>query len=349
MIKHLFFLVACFLMHLSLATSYLEALIDLEDLQQEFVLETKRINIPGYPHAFNPTIIRYQGSLLLGFRDIPDPKVPFNSVLGVMWLDENFNPASQPQLLNTRQFGDLVPSRAEDARLLLVGDDLYAVYSDNSESKISKGGFRVYLAKVVLKDQLFTLENIECLSHFEGESQQRREKNWVPFDYKGHLLLAYSLQPHLIFRPVLGKGKCEKFSLTNNEIEWNWGDLRGGTPGIIDGDHYLSFFHTCKQMESVQSGGRNILHYFMGAYTFASKPPFEILSSSHEPIFAKGFYQGKIYKPYWHPIQAIFPCGFVFDENYIWVVYGRQDHESWVVKLDKSKLLQSLLPVKTIK
>jgi len=326
----------------------IDGLLDLESLTQDFVLETKKIEIPGYPYAFNPSIIRWKGKLLLSFRNIPEPKTPFISNLGLVWLNEQFEPISQPQILNTREPGHLVPSRAEDARLILIGEQLYIVYSDNSEPKISKKGFRVYLAEVHFKEKQFFLKNIESLAHFEGASPQKREKNWTPFNYKENLLLAYSLQPHLIFRPLLRQGRCETFTSSLGKIDWKWGDLRGGTPGLIDDTYYLAFFHTCQPMETVQSNGKNILHYFMGVYTFALEPPFEILSISSEPIFAKGFYQGTTYKPYWHPINAVFPCGFVFDQHFIWIVYGRQDHEAWVMKLDKQKLLQSLRPVSTI-
>ncbi len=70
----------------------------------------------------------------------------------------------------------------------------------------------------------------------------RREKSWVPFDYKGSLLLAYSLQPHFIFKPLIGTGECESVALTKGDIQWDLGDLRGGTPGLLVGNEYLSFF-----------------------------------------------------------------------------------------------------------
>ena len=97
-------------------------------------------------------------------------------------------------------------------------------------------------------------------------------------------------------------------------------------------------------MATVHSQNKEVLHYLMGAYTFAAQPPFNITQISPEPIIGKKFYSGAEYKPYWHPVRAIFPCGFVFDKQYIWVVYGRQDHEMWVVKLDKLKLYASLIP-----
>jgi len=39
--------------------SPLHALIDLDSMAQDFVLETKKIEIPGYPCAFNPAIVRW--------------------------------------------------------------------------------------------------------------------------------------------------------------------------------------------------------------------------------------------------------------------------------------------------
>ena len=45
--------------------------LDLEKKPQDFVLETIKISVPDYPHAFNPSIIRWQGRLLMSFREIP--------------------------------------------------------------------------------------------------------------------------------------------------------------------------------------------------------------------------------------------------------------------------------------
>ena len=90
-------------------------LIDLEKGVQDFVLETKQITIPGYPHAFNPSIVRWHGSLLLSFRVIPDPNSSFVCYIGFVWLDEKFNVISKPQLLDLRDAHSVSPSRAEDA------------------------------------------------------------------------------------------------------------------------------------------------------------------------------------------------------------------------------------------
>jgi predicted GH43/DUF377 family glycosyl hydrolase len=42
---------------------------------------------------------------------------------------------------------------------------------------------------------------------------------------------------------------------------------------------------------------------------------------------------------------VIFPMGFTFDKDFIYLSYGRNDITGGVLKLDREKLLRSLLPV----
>lgn len=316
-----------------------------EENIDDFVLETKRIKIPSHPYAFNPSIIRWQGKLLMSYRVIPSRKQSFTSYIGLVWLDDNFDPVSPPQLLSLRYPESKIPCRAEEGRLIQVDNRLYIVYSDCEDAQIHKGGFRVYVAELVQTSDKFSVLNAVCLSTFEGQTQQRREKNWVPFNHDNTLLLAYSLNPHLIFQPDLTQGSTATISSSTTDPAWEWGELRGGTPGLVVDGEYLAFFHSSIKVASDHSLGEEILHYFMGAYVFSSEPPFSMRKISPKPIVAKGFYEEPFYKPYWKPVRVVFPCGFVFDDNYIWVAYGREDHETWVVKLDKKGLLKSLVPV----
>ncbi len=319
---------------------------DLEALSQDFVLETKKIEVPGHPFACNPSIIRWHSRLLMSFRIVPDRTKKYDIEIGLVFLDENFEPSNNPQIVSLRDEYAKAPSRAEDARLISIDDRLFMIYDDNVEPKISKGGFRMYVSELIYDGEHFIAENVECLNCFEGESREVREKSWVPFVYEGSLLLAYSLSPHKIFYPRLdGTGICDTVALSQNQIQWEWGALRGGTPGLIDDDQYLAFFHSSKEIATVHSDGVKIPHYFIGAYTFSKEPPFAITSISPEPIIGKNFYNGIAYKPYYKPIRCVFPCGYIANDEFIWVAYGRDDHECWLVKLDKKGLLQSLVPV----
>ena len=340
-------LICFFLAFLQYSHAENDQLVDLETFSQDFVLETKKIEIPGHAFALNPSIIRWQGQLLMSFRVVPDPKKNFSTEIGLVFLNEDFEPSNVPQLLNLRDEDAVAPPRIGDARLITIGNRLFLIYDDNPEFKISKGGFRMYVAEIFYTDEHFIVDNIERLSHFEGESKEIREKNWVPFIYQDTLLLAYTLKPHKIFFPRLdGSEICDTIASTEESGRWDYGVLRGGTPAFLENDQYLSFFHTSKKMASVHSKGKEILHYFIGAYTFSKEPPFTITAMSQEPIIGKNFYHGIHYeKPYWGTVRCVFPCGFISDPDFIWLAYGRDDHECWIAKLDKHMLLQTLVPV----
>lgn len=332
-------------------SSQVHCAINLEDRAQKFVLETKQIIIPKYPHAFNPSIIYWNNTLLMSFRIIPNPKQPYYSEIGLVFLDKNFLPIGEPQLLETRGEDSEVPSRAEDASLIMVGEHLYIVYDNNTDKVISKGGYRMHIAELYFDGKKFHTHDIECISYFEGNSKNRREKSWVPFDYSGELFFAYSLVPHLIFHSLRLTKSCQTYASSKSLITWDWGVLRGGTPGLLMGDHYLAFFHSSTRMTTTHSHNKDVMHYFMGAYTFSKKPPFAITRISSEPIIGKNFYTGPDYKPYWKPeqIKVVFCRGFIYENDYIWLAYGREDHEIWLAKLDKKGLYESLRPVSTIK
>jgi predicted GH43/DUF377 family glycosyl hydrolase len=331
---------------LGTAFCFANSLINLESQTQDFVLETKQVEIPGYPTAFNPSIIRWRGQLLMSFRIIPDRKRKYDSEIGLVFLNSDFEPMNTPQLLCLRDESATAPCRAEDARLLTIGDRLFAIYDDNAEKLLSKGGFRLYVAELFFNGEHFIAGNVECLCRYEGETRELREKAWVPFEYQGSMLLAYSLHPHKIFYPRLdGSGICDTVALSEGSIDWNFGILRGGTPGLIEEDQYLAFFHSSKEIATHHSAGSKILHYFVGAYTFSKTPPFAITKMSPSPIVGKGFYSGPDFLPYFKPVRCIFPCGYIVNGPFIHLAYGRDDHECWIAKVDKQKLLESLVKV----
>ena len=317
--------------------------VNLEEGCSECVLETKRLEIAGYPYAFNPSMVRWGEHILLSFRVIPDPAHPYTSMLGVVLLNEQFEQIGEAQILGVREAGSRAPSRAEDGRLLWVGNELYIIYSDNPDLKISRGGFRMVVGELRQVEGKFVICNAQRLMQFEGADDGVREKSWTPFVFEDSLLLSYSISPHLIFYPVPGTEQCETVAETACPFPWDWGILRGGTQALlIDTGEYLTFFHSVKLMKTLHSDGKEVEHYFMGAYTFAPTPPFHILRYTSDPIVARGFYSGESYRPHWKPIQCIFPAGMMIEGNTIIVSYGRQDHEMWIIKFDKAKFLSQL-------
>jgi predicted GH43/DUF377 family glycosyl hydrolase len=319
-------------------------LLDLEEMAQDFVLETKRIEFSDYPGAFNPSIIRWRGCLLMSFR-VYNQKTRSANPFALVWLNENLDPISTPQVFELPYNNPVLPSKQQDPRLVTVEDRLFIVYNNQQEDITHREMRRMFIVEMDFDGEKFIASKPECFLDYEGENAQRFEKNWVPFEYEGQLLLAYSLLPHRILLPLLGKEACETVAISQGAIPWNWGALRGGTQALLDTDHYLGFFHSWKDMPTVQSNGKKISHYFIGAYTFEAKPPFAITAISPEPIVADDFYQPPYYRT-WKPMRCIFPAGIVLDEKYVWVAYGRQDREIWIAKLDKKGLMDSLIPIK---
>ncbi len=325
--------------------AHLKGVIDLNSFEQNFILEQKKIEIPQYPDAFNPSIIRWQEKLLLSFR-IRDPHTKSTDAIGFIWLDDHFEPLEEPlrlQIVNQKPRNSSWP---QDPRLILIKGNPYIVYSD-----LKKGGKererRVYIAKLRYDDHSFSIHAPVEMSHFVGEGACLQEKNWVPFDNNGSLLLAYSLHPHRIFKPILDTGRCEIHSESASKIKWDWGTLRGGTPALKDGDEYVAIFHSSKHLTTVQSKGDKMQHYFMGGYRFLSHPPFSITKMSPHPIVGSKFYDGPSYQT-WQPLRVVYPGGILIDPDYLWIVYGKQDHEIWMAKLDKKAFYDSLVPVEPL-
>jgi predicted GH43/DUF377 family glycosyl hydrolase len=321
-------------------------LLDMEQMAQDLILEAKQIRFPEYPGAFNPSIIRWNGRLLLSFR-IYNLHTGSTNPFALVWLDENFNPISVPQVFELPYHNPVLPSKQQDPRLISVNGRLFIVYNNQQENVIHREMRRMFIVEMNYDGDKFIPGEPECLLNYEGQSEARFEKNWVPFEYNNELMLAYSLAPHRILRPLIGQGGCETVAISQSAFKWNWGVPRGGTQALLEGNYYLSFFHSSKDIPSVQSNGKKITHYVMGAYLFDSHPPFTIRAISPSPIVAKDFYRPPYYKT-WKPLRCVFPAGIVIDENYVWLAYGRQDHEIWIAKIDKKKLIDSLIPVENI-
>ncbi len=313
--------------------------IDLDQHKpQDFFLTTKEIKIPDFPEAFNASITKWQGNYLLCFR-LRLPKERTTHQIGLVWLDKEFNVISKGQLI-------YIPNNwnGEDARIITIRDRVFIIYNDFLPGYESFNCRRMCLTEIHFDGVNFSADPMECLSSYEGVIKDRVEKNWVPFEYEGNLLLAYSLAPHRIMR-LLGQGKCETYASTKGSIQWDFGELRGGTPAVIDDNCYISFFHSRsrKTMKTIQSEGKKLYHFFMGAYTFSLKPPFEITRVSPEPIWGRDFYKDNICPD----CLVVYPGGLIVDEQFYWVIYGRKDSQIWVAQLDKKGLLNSLVPVIT--
>lgn len=298
------------------------------------MLEEKQISLKEYPEAFNPSIVKYGDGYLLTFRVTQGVNIWRNNYIGTVMLNEEFIPIGEPQLLFQEDGGEV---HGEDARIVAVGGKYYIVTNDDLQ-KIGKMSHLVrFICVSELKEEsgFFSLTPPVILQHSIKGGLQKIEKNWSPFIWQDQLLFSYFLSPHEVVSPDLNTGEAVPICMTKCSWDWPYGEIRGGTPAEIVDGVYLAFFHSSTRDFSLLK--KRGIFYFMGAYTFSPEPPFPLLKGSEYPIVGSQFYDAPRSR-----FQVIFPGGFIHKDPFIYVVYGKNDHEIWYAKLDKQELLQSM-------
>lgn len=318
----------------------LEAKISIKKFSfSSFIVQEKQITLADYPDAFNPSILKVNDGYLLSFRYCPNRSYDYLSYIGIARLNDQFECISSPQLLDMRISNPEIPSHTEDARLISVDEKIYLLFNDDPISKAPTPQDRrdIFLAELIINDTTIDMMPAVKLKHPLEYENQRIQKNWTPFDWKGTLLLSYQINPHEILSPDLETGEATPLYKTKIPKYWPLGQLRGGTPAQLVDNEYLAFFHSSTMLKTPASPKHQKYHYFMGAYTFEKDPPFRIKKFSLGPIVGSTFYSAQDVAKH-----VIFPGGFVYTAPYLYVVYGRDDREIWLVIIDKKGLMEHL-------
>lgn len=305
------------------------------DSQSDYLIETKQIKIPSYPDAFNPSIARWHGSLLLSFRVYTSSKshAPF---IGLSWLDEQFDPIGEPHLLHfSDRRGQKIPLNiGEDPRLIVENERLWVSYNFPVGSTC-----RMAWAELTWDGEHFSFHPLEYWLSFPQEHPSRPEKNWVPFfiDGESSPFFSYALSPHHVLVQT-APHYCDSVAITNKPLNWEWGEIRGGSPALSLGDVHLGFFHSVQFTTNFDVIGGVMRTYFAGAYLFSSKKPFELTHISTQPLPNPLSISKQLEDL---NCEGIYPGGFVFDSQFIWLVFGRHDKEMGVAKLDRKKFFST--------
>ena len=308
-------------------------------LSKTSILNTQNIRIPHYSSSYNPSLIPYKGGYLLSFRytsRCPDKyKENFKktdlSFIGLARLDKSFKVLEKSvQLLNLSSHSEGFSLTAEDGRLHCLGDRIFLVFND-LPMQPAPGDFAMYLGEIKEEQGIFVLKEPAKLLKYS--LSRLVEKNWSPFSVGDKLYLIYSDQPRVILEVDLLTGDCQEISRTDMRWDWDFGEIRGGTPAVVVNDTFLTFFHS--SFPAKTSKGRA---YVMGAYTFDKEPPFTVQTVTPQPL-------GKL-KDYTdgNPLKIIFPCGMVVEDEVIHVAWGKGDKKICITTFDRQKLLSSMEP-----
>lgn len=323
------------------------------------VLDTKLLHINGTKAATNASILMLPESYLLSFKDnlsltkrgyatqvgLRFHRKPYTHVkIGLVELDRNFEQKGDTIFIDSRQIAP------EDPRLFYFDENLYVIHFVKSSFD---DNWRGYLMLSLIDPNGWYYNPISL----QYKSKQKRvEKNWVPFEHRDKngipsLYFVYTFNPLEIIQFTKSGDMKQAFRLSSSKFiakhwEERWGQIRGGTPALLIGDEYLTFFHS--------SFTRSLKKWYVfGALALENKPPFRIKKISKNPIIFRDCFTAPMLHYEWYGLSqyyVIFPSGFVVghkDGNEVFhVACGENDCAIRLVTIDKKALLKDMLEVK---
>jgi predicted GH43/DUF377 family glycosyl hydrolase len=278
---------------------------------------------------YNASMIKHGQNYLLFFRydtKVENSERPYHTQIGCVELDKNFKQTN-------REFVriDTKSNFSEDPRVLELGDRVLLSYNDFLPNSYIRRS--IHLASLH-PDTL----NSGYITNFHIDKKPV-EKNWTLFIHDNVLHFDYYLNPRQILKvpnPEIPNVEFLEKSWEKSPWPQKWGFPRGGTPARKIGNEYLSFFHSAFQ------DPKGLSWYVMAAYTFEENPPFRITSISPYPILFEGIYNSPILNTAWEYQRAVFPAGFVIDQDQIHISLGENDSAVKILTLDKNSLLKNL-------
>lgn len=167
----------------------------------------------------------------------------------------------------------------------------------------------------------------------KGHTQGKHNKNCLFWFHEDKLHCLYKSDP---WEVVEFGSKWEEQTHHNSEgVKWKYGVVRGGTPPILVGDKYFTFFHS-----SLPWRGR-FRRYYMGALAFEAKAPFQPVLWTHEPLLVGS------QNDHWGQRKplVVFPCGALFENDKWFVTLGVNDLKSAWIEIPHEDLLKTLNPL----
>lgn len=313
-----------------------------ESLSNASILKTKEIHIPGYPDAYNPSLIPFEDGYLLSFRvryhDLASYIRKLCNVrtdyIGLVKLNQQLDVCGKPYLLDLQSYDDCLSHSAQDARLFKHGKQILLFFNDYGATR-HRSSYALYVTELIEKEgKLQPKQRAEQLKY---ENMISIEKNWVPFVAVSDLFLIYSSQPHHILKPDLETGICQSIAQTEPRVAWEWGEIRGGTPALALDEGLLTFFHSSQELPAESFFGSKMgRNYAMGAYIFESTAPFKIKKITPFPLGTIEDYTTSNRR------KVVFPSGIAIDGETIHVVWGKNDDSIFISTFDKQKLVSEM-------
>jgi len=170
----------------------------------------------------------------------------------------------------------------------------------------------VRLARIRNGNSIQSAELLPIIKYEGNGTPDKQQKNWQFFYIGDHLYFIYWTYPHKVVEvnPDTGEVLGRWDAHDDKNFCWQWGPLSGGTPPVPWRGKMLSFYHGYMPHPVRRR------RYYMGAYTFSQKPPFEIIDIT-PPLLRGSMNDPTNFEPPNHaglPL-VVFPCGLVPEEG----------------------------------
>jgi predicted GH43/DUF377 family glycosyl hydrolase len=227
-------------------------------------------------------------------------------------------------------------NKCADPRLIWTKDNqLLMIYSYIENDKYETE----YMRGTVIMDNRSSGKFVEGTSfRISPAHMNSRQKNWMPFDYKGRIHVISSVCPHEVYE-IDNNFNCKKVFETSWASPWKiQAHLRGNTNAVrLDDGNYLGTFHTAMI-------NRQKHHYDNGVYLFSGEPPFKVLKCANRTYLpADAACEMPFRKA--NEIACIFPIGMVRKKDKIIISYGDNDSAVKIAEYKLQDLLNTMVSV----
>jgi predicted GH43/DUF377 family glycosyl hydrolase len=264
--------------------------------------------------AYNPSIIRFQGKLLMVYRFHPDTTAA--TKLAIAELDDNFIVTSNQEL-------DLRDDNScEDARAFVWKKELWICYVSSTWPTFPASSTKCI--KLAKPDHWRASDAFE----YWLPDRQTMEKNHLPLPWGDELNIIYrNIPEQVIYTPA------DKREMKTPGLRWPFGEIRGGTVPLPYQGKLLRFFHSSMRNEMPPLRHR----YYLGAMLMKAEPPFQMLAVSKRPIL-RGSELGGDTSRHHHKPNVVFVCGAIEHEGGWLASCGCNDSASMLVKISEKDL-----------
>lgn len=277
-----------------------------------------KAQVPGVEYFNCGFVERPDGEWLVTRRSFPHGELPFGMNDIMAFKLDNKTPAVG---MRVRIPTSLPNEQFEDPRSIYHEGRTYLSFCNFSWKGRTWTGAHQGLAVVDDKWQALKRYGINYGQNGDGVARNTgNEKNWLWFFHEGKPHLIYLSDPHTIAR-FSPEFVFEGEHITANKSKWDFGLIRGGTPPVqVDGE-YWSFFHSSLPWTSHKR------RYFMAAYSFEARPPFQMRRISRRPILIGSWRDPwAMSKP-----LVVFPCGSRLKDGKWFITLGVNDMASaWI-------------------